>query len=75
MSGGAKPAYLTAANKNQTMGELGEKHFDSLQILLATYLHHQTAYIPRHHLMLLDQPARFDHLSRRFEWELAGEKP
>ena len=75
VSGGAKPAYLTAANKNQTMGELGEKHFDSLQILLATYLHHQTAYIPRHHLMLLDQPARFDHLSRRFEWELAGEKP
>ncbi len=75
VSGGAKPAHLVTPNKNQTMGELGEKHFESLQQLLATYLRQETAYIPRHHLMLLNQPARFDHLSRRLEWELAGEKP
>ena len=75
VSGGAKPAHLVTPNKNQTMGELGEKHFESLQNLLATYLSRETAYIPRHHLMLKDAPARFDHLSRRLEWELAGEKP
>ena len=74
VSGGAKPAHLVAADKDQTMGDLGEVHFENLQKLLTAFLNRDTPYIPRHHLLRVEAPARFDHLSRRLEWEMANDK-
>ena len=75
VSGGAKPVELRNIGDEHDVSELGEKHFILLKALLEKFLDPNTAYIPRHNIMSHTEVATFDHLSRRFEWELAMEKP
>ena len=71
--GGASSGLIVQRlSEHSDIEKLSETQFANLQTLLAQYLLPTTAYIPRHNMQREDDDARFDHLSRRREWQLRG---
>jgi hypothetical protein len=51
------------------------KHLASLVALLMKYQDENQAYLPRYGMQREDDVSEFDHLSRYWEWILAGDAP
>jgi ATP-dependent helicase/nuclease subunit B len=65
-------ALMSLDGKDFKLDAVADAHHRELIALLASYQDAGVAYVPRHNLQQEDKPSDFDHLSRRFEWQLAG---
>jgi hypothetical protein len=75
VSGLSEDTPLISLSKVEDIATLASRHFESLKLLLASYLTETTAYIPRHNMLKDDDRSDYDHLSRRLEWQLRGYRP
>ena len=73
ISGGPEAASIKSLGENFDVKAEAELQFEKLLALLQRYQDASTAYIPRHNLQKDNDRSDFDHLSRRREWELAGD--
>jgi ATP-dependent helicase/nuclease subunit B len=73
ISGGIPPGEI----KNLDLIGMDEarKHLASLTTLLLKYQEARQAYVPRFGMQREDDVSEFDHLSRYWEWVLAGDLP
>lgn len=78
VGGGREPATLSSLQEMKIdVPKEATAQFERFQGLLRAYLNPETAYIPRHNLLMEEDPTPYDHLSRRQEWQQAvpGEGP
>jgi ATP-dependent helicase/nuclease subunit B len=72
VGGGKEGVKLTSLAKSCDLETEIAKAKAGLLKLLADYQNPNTAYLPRHNMQSDDDVSKYDHLSRKLEWQLEG---